>query len=619
MGALTSVVRSARIRRVVRVALPALVVAYAAILRFDAITQMYGPADRPGWLHTVQVHGQAPLRWLRPARLTWPAEGTYPHRDGPATRYYGDPYTYLRYAREMSSFYAAHSREPGYPFVTKVFLRLLDDQDVAVSIGSAFFSVLLVLATYLLGSLAFSRWVGLAAALAMAIEADVISWSALGGRDDFFTFTVVMFAYALLKYMHEPSRNRAILTGVAAGAACLVRITAPSFILPALAYGLVTTKRPWPERLRHVGLSALVMAVIVAPYVINCWRTFGRPFYAIDGPASVYETAEGQTAGPTAATYVWTKTLARPFQTLDTVAEGMTSYPFNNKWHGFDPWLPALGVGLSWAALVGLLLFAGSEAGRALLVVLATSLVPYSVTWKLSSEWRLTEVAYPFFLIAAFFAIGWLAGWANPARVRGLRAITGARWRRLVWFWVAVLAAIAVGRYFVFRVLPAGAVKERLAAREEVTIVAGNRDAPFFGEGWSKPRGNDVVTFRDARGPSAVVWLPLPEAADYSLTIRLDPFPRPAGDTATGLPTVRVLLNRTLVDTFPLRWNPARVGGHDLELPRAVVREGFNRMEIVADGSATPGEGRGPVGSTSPVTTFSIWYIRVRPAVARTP
>ena len=34
----------------------------------------------------------------------------YPHRDGPDTRYSSDPYTYLRFARAMPSFYAAHVR-----------------------------------------------------------------------------------------------------------------------------------------------------------------------------------------------------------------------------------------------------------------------------------------------------------------------------------------------------------------------------------------------------------------------------------------------------------------------------------------------------------------------------
>ena len=76
-----------------------------------------------------------------------------------------------------------------------------------------------------------------------------------------------------------------------------------------------------------------------------------------------------------------------------------------------------------------------------------------------------------------------------------------------------------------------------------------------------------------------------------------------------------MLLNRKLLGEFALRWNPARVGGYDLQLPRALVRKGFNRMEIVA---ITPGDGRRPAGGASPATTFSIWYVRVRPVLKQT-
>jgi hypothetical protein len=468
-----------------------------------------------------------------------------------------------------------------------------------------------VVGTYLLGSVAFTPWVGLGAAAGMALDRDVIGWSAAGGRDDLFTFTTVMFTFALLRYARQPSRNRAIATGVCAGAACLVRITALSFAVPALACGLFLSTKPWRERVHDMGLAALVMVILVGPYVFNCWRVFGRPFYALDGPAAVYQAAEGQATGATASSYVGTKLLARPYQLLDTVSAGMTSYPFQNKWAGLDPWIPGLGRTLAWAALAGLLLFAGSGTGRVLLVVLAGALLPYSVTWKLSSEWRLTEVAYPFFLIAAFFAVAWLAGWASPARRRAVRAIPGSEVRRLVAGWAVVLVVVAVGWYAIVVALPPLAVAEQLAAGEDVTVTTGGRDEAFFRDGWSAPSGTGVVTLRDALGPRASVWLRLPPR-DYSVTLRLDPFPRPAGETAAALPTISVLLNRNLVGRFPLRWNSTRVGSYDILLPRALVREGFNRLEIVAM-PAAPGDE--PAGDGGRPTTFSIWHVRIRPVV----
>ena len=98
----------------------------------------------------------------------------------------GDPFSYLRYAREMVGFYDAHVREPLFVFATRVCLGLPSQQDVAVGCASAFFSTLAVPAVFLLGARACSRRVGLAAAALFAIEPDVVRLSAEGWRDDAF-------------------------------------------------------------------------------------------------------------------------------------------------------------------------------------------------------------------------------------------------------------------------------------------------------------------------------------------------------------------------------------------------------------------------------------------------
>ena len=98
------------------------------------------------------------------------------------------------------------------------------------------FSTLAVWATYLLGSYAYSRWVGLAAAFALAIERDAIGWAAEGWRDDAMMFVFVMSCYAFLRCVRAPTVANAILAGAIAGIACLTRITALSFLLPAIMY-----------------------------------------------------------------------------------------------------------------------------------------------------------------------------------------------------------------------------------------------------------------------------------------------------------------------------------------------------------------------------------------------
>jgi len=604
--------RVATARRVAAVTLPALVVAYAALLRMEAITATYGPVASPGWLHAAQRQVGA-LGPLRPAALTWAPAPLYPHKDGPPSRYTSDPYTYVEFARQMTSFYAAHMREPVFPFVTKIFLRVLDDQDVAVSFASATFSVLAVLATYLLGSAAFSRRVGLGAALALAIEHDVISQSVCGDRDEAFMFVVILVAWSLVRWWRAPSARNAILAGAAGGVACLVRITALSFLAPGLVCVLLMVRRPWKIRLGQVGLATLAATAVAAPYVVNCWITFGDPFYAINVHAKNYRAAEGHALDPreTAAAYVGGKALSRPIQTVDTVVSGLTAYPFSNKWSGFDPWWPPLGPWLARAALLGLVLFAGCRQGRLLLVLLATSLLPYALTWRVAADWRFTEYAYPFFLVASFAAIIQVCEWlAAPRTCR--RLVRGPRDRKRL----VVLAVIAAGAGAAWwgeaRTLPVLAFRESLAAGEDVTVMAGGRDAAYFAEGWSEPVTSASVTSRVSIGPSSVVRLPLPVGGDCGLTLRADPFPRPTGENPR-LGGVQVFVNGTFLSRVQLRWNPERVGAYDVRVPKSVIRTGLNRLTLVPDLSgAEPGDGWPPATGISEGSTFALWYVRVR-------
>jgi len=168
----------------------ALVLLYAAALRFDALLAQYGPIPGSPRAEALQLEIREWIRRLRPSELDL-TRVEKPYR--------GDPTTYLRYARAMQSFYAAHEREPLFVFSTKVLLGLLDDHDIAVSVASGLYSTLVVLGTYLVGSFAFSRFVGLGAAFAMATEAWAIRIGVDGWRDDAFTFFVLLTTYGLLR------------------------------------------------------------------------------------------------------------------------------------------------------------------------------------------------------------------------------------------------------------------------------------------------------------------------------------------------------------------------------------------------------------------------------------
>jgi len=593
-------VRRPGVRRGFAAALVLLVVLYGALLRFDAITLSYGPVVRPAWMRRVQ---QAPsaTSLLRPVDVTWAMTPLRPHQDGSWTRYTSDAHTYLQYAREMRSFYGAHYREPVFPFTTWVFLQLLKNQDVAVSFASAAYSVLAIFATYLLGACAFSRVVGLGAALAVAVEYDMISAGISGLRDDAFVCAVLLTTWAFVRYSRAPTRRNAVLIGILAGLACLVRIFAVLFIVPGLAYLWLTDRRSWRERFGGVRLAAVTAIVIVAPYLFNCWLVLGDPLPAFNVHADVYGAAEGKdlTArrGGTAG-YIWNEVRSHPIQVADDVAIGLTTYPFQNKWHGFDRWIPGSGKWLSGAALVGLFLFAGSRDTRLFLLVLVTSLLPFAFKWKIGSDWRFTQHAYPLFLIAATSAISQILGVISPSRRHAPPSNRSPMMGRAFWGVQAGMVTAAVGA--IALVLPVLTLQESLRLNQDATIQAGRRDWAFFRQGWSPPDSGSGVSWRVSRGPVSIVDVPLPRVQDYSATVRLDPFPGPSGDATPPLAAVRVTLNNQPLATLDLKWNPERIGAYELHLPSNLVREGMNRIRFVVE--PRPGS----------ATAIRLWLVRLR-------
>jgi hypothetical protein len=379
------------------------IVIVAAALRFETICVMYGPFDRPAWLFELEAHTRARIAALRPVNL-YVGAVEQPYAGG-------DPINYLRFAREMTSFYAAHVREPVFVAATKLWLMLTEDQNVAVSLASAMFSTLAVWGTYLLGSYAYSRWVGLAAALALAIERDAIAWAAEGWRDDAMMFVFVMSCYAFLRCARKPTMVNAVMAGAIAGIACLTRITALSFLLPAILYLFWNSRRAKDSRSAwRVPVVALtVMVAIVAPYMINCAIVFGDPLYAINYHTTFYRARAHQAFDQpmTVGAYLGAQLEHDPFSVLWLFTQGVTTVPFTAKWIGLEYWLTGLGRVMSWFSIAGLLILFFDRAGRFLLLMLMLSVVPYAFTWQIDGggEWRFTMLAYPIYLIASALAI----------------------------------------------------------------------------------------------------------------------------------------------------------------------------------------------------------------------
>jgi hypothetical protein len=459
-----------------------------------------------------------------------------------------------------------------------------------------------------------SRTAGLVAALGLSINYDVVSLASLGWRDDAYVAMVTLCTYLMVRCWRagqltdrfyrvgrvriDAAHLEAALLGIAGGFAILTRIMAVPFLLAGAVVVLVALAAPWRRRLAIVGLACLLATVIAGPYFLNCWRVHGDPLYTFNVHGGIYSISEGKEEWKgTTASYVWQKIKTRPFEQLDTIAQGVTTYPFGNKWTGLGRWKAGFGDWAAIASIVGLVLLAAQAEGRLVLVAMVGSLLPFAFTWKVDPHFRFTAHVYPIFLIAAAVAV--------VLCLRMIRTLlapawssTEPWWRGSSWrAWAAMVAGTLVVLWGLSRFSPSWVFAETLAANEDATATAGVREAAFFGSGWTPvlPGGNVNVRVTMDEGR---IDLRLPSVDDYPATLRLDPFPAPLTDVPSQLPEVEILLNGISIRRMRLQWTPGRVGAYDIVLPRATVRRGTNRVVVrVIDGGAV-----------------ALWYLRVHRA-----
>jgi 4-amino-4-deoxy-L-arabinose transferase-like glycosyltransferase len=580
-----------------------LITLYGGLLRFEALSGMYGGERQPGWGQAMERQLVPLARALRPSTVAW--------HTIPNPYVGGDPVNYIRYAREMTHFYQAHVREPVFLAITKAFLWLTGGRDIAVSYASVFGGTLAILATFVLGAGAYTRAVGLAAAFALAIELQAINWAADGWRDDTFMLFVTLSAWSFLRLQREPSARAGVVAGVASAAASLTRISALSFIIPAWLWIAVTVRRGARENTwKAIGVSALVWTVLVGPYLANCWRVFGDPLYAINYHARYYRSAEGLALDESvgALEYAGSKLVTRPISTIDTAAQGLITVPFENKWKGWQHWSGAIGSAMKVFGALGTIAALWSTPGRLLVLILLTSLVPYALTWSLGGggEWRFTQHVYPVYLVFACAAISW-----TVATVRALaRRERTVRVTRAHVVRAAALAAAAMLAWGAFTFSPLLIAREALAAGDAVSITAGDRDAWFFDGKWSAPIDYGNVVVRVAEAEVVGIRLPLADAA-YVLTLRMDP---PLTADPGRQPKLTVFLNRRALGEIDLVRDPARMGSYRLQVPKEAVKP-VSRLEILASHLVPVSEAGVPFESLAADTpvAFRLWYVRLEP------
>ncbi len=549
-----------------------LVVALGGALRFEAlVTRYWEPQGAPSWA----LRTRDSFASLHPRGFAFVAE---------AQPYAGDPFSYLRFAREARGFYDAHVREPAFLAAARLGLHLSGGREIGLNFASALFGTVLVGASLLLGARVASPWVGVGAAARLAIERRAVRLSVEGWRDDTHAAFAILAAWALLGLLRGASRRQALLAGGLCAAACLTRLTSVVFLLPAWAFIALWGQGGRQQRLRALGLCAGVTLVLLAPYLVNCAVAFGDPFYAVNYHASDFSRRAGLPHGGPTGVAAFLASLQGPYERLDTLWLGLTSVPFASKWTGFRNWSPWLGPGLAWTAVLGLSSWTLRTEGRFLLVLLGGLLLPYAMLWEIpgGGNWRYTLPVYPFYLIAACAACGRL----TALTARGCFLSLGRE--------AFQIAGVAAAGLLLANLLQYARVEEGARRRRGARIEVGPRDGLILVDGWSWPQREGNIRLRHTQRQAGLITLPLPGGTDLALRLRL--YVRgPSG-------RVSIHLDGAPLASFAAP-EGAQIGNYLLALPsRPTAHRARLRLE------AAPGE------------TIFLWYLRLEgPAPAADP
>jgi hypothetical protein len=578
-------------------------VLYGALLRFDALVGEYGIVRGSPGVEAMESIASALARSVKPSAFVWK----------PAGELHGDPKSYLKIARTPQGFYEASAREPLFLATIRGFLWVSGGQDIAVNCASLAYSILLVLATYLLGAAVSSRGVGLAAATLLAVEAWAVRQGVAGWRDDAFAFFTVMTAFALVRLSRRPSMARACATGAWAAGACLIRVSALSFVIPAFVYASIDGPRSgWRSRASHAVLALSVALLLVGPFLVNNAIKFGDPFYSVDFATEFYR---GRAEAPVELPLAWGSSFlerikGQPLTTVDSLGRGLTTYPIVDKWHGYAYLSHSFAAFLQAAAVAGVVVLLTFADGRIMLVVLFAALLPFAAIWetRTGSQWRFTLFAYPFYLIAACHLIRALLSLVfaeSRHRLGHLVCSHPKRWAALAFLALALLAAVPEGRRAWYYLL----LREAAATQGAYSVVTGGGDGWFFGNGWHAPATAGKVTGRYSRGPVATMWIPGFASGISAMTFRM----QACSADATPKRDVHATVNGVEVGILPVVWDSERAREYEVRVPAEVPSLGWNRVDLTADGSTVLEGGESCALGATPGQdiAFFLWYVRV--------
>ena len=154
---------------------------------------------------------------------------------------------------------------PGWPAVLSPFDRVFGDNALPAATFNAIVGAATCVTTFLLGTRLFSRAIGIAGAIILAIFPSHVLFSPVLLTEIPFTF---LFTCVLLAALGGESRRRTLATGLLVGAAAFVRGEA-LFLPLGLLFVYRSIGLPWRAALQRTVLVAASALAVVAPWTVR--------------------------------------------------------------------------------------------------------------------------------------------------------------------------------------------------------------------------------------------------------------------------------------------------------------------------------------------------------------
>jgi len=216
-------------------------------------------------------------RWT----IVLPDYGAFDPPEDPSVVYRADVRSYLDRAATLSAsrFYEPHFREPFYVILVQVFLALSGGREVGILLQSTCFSILTLPLVFWLASRSVGRWVALAVLVPLAVHEWLIQEAPTGYRESAYSFFLLAFAGWVFSGRQERLPLRAVVAGLIGAMVCLIRLSGLTFVLPLL--GLWGWEQRREAGWRYAAIALIVLGLGIGPFLWNCYRVHGDPFYSV--------------------------------------------------------------------------------------------------------------------------------------------------------------------------------------------------------------------------------------------------------------------------------------------------------------------------------------------------